>query len=68
MHWHIYLVVAVGMVFVVILKLAAGLWAGAGLSLLLLTFMALAAWNGRKEERKARAAEVEAGKQDVPQE
>jgi len=66
MHWHIYLVLAVGMVFVVILKLAAGLWAGAAFSLLLLAFAALSAWNGRAEERKARAAEVEAGKPDVP--
>lgn len=68
MHWHIYLVLAVWMVFVVILKLAAGLWAGAAFSLLLLAFAALSAWNGREEERKARAAEAEAGKPDVPQE
>jgi hypothetical protein len=54
------------MVFVVILKLAAGLWAGAVFSLLLLVFAALSAWNGREEEKKARAAVSGAPKPYAP--
>lgn len=68
MHWHIYLVAAVGMVFVVILKLAAGLWLGAAFSFLLLVFLGLRARNGREDERKARAAEIDASEPDVPRE
>lgn len=68
MHWHIYLVVAVGGLCVAILDLALGRWARAGMTLLLAASIGLAAWNGREEERKARAAEAEAGKPDVPQE
>lgn len=60
MHWHIYLVLAVGMVLMVILHLALGLWARAGFSFLLLAHVGFAAWNGREDERKARAAEADA--------
>lgn len=67
MHWHIYLVLAVGMMFVVIVDLVSGRWARAGASALVVVFLGLAAWNGREEERKARAADVAAGKPDVPQ-
>ena len=66
MHWHIYLVVAVGMVFVVIVDLVSGSWARAGASALAVVFLGLAAWNRREEERKVRAAELEAGKPDMP--
>lgn len=66
MHWHIYLVLAVGMAFVVIVDLASGRWARAGASALVVVFLGFAAWNGRAQERKARAAEMEAGKAGVP--
>ena len=68
MHWHIYLVAAVGMVFVVILKLVLGLWLAAGFSFLLLVFLGLMAWNGREDERKARTAEMDTGEPDAPRE
>lgn len=56
MHWHIYLVLAVGMVFVVIVDLASGRWARAAVSVLAVVFLGFAARNRREEERKARAA------------
>ena len=66
MHWHIYLVVAVGMLFVVIVDLASGRWLRADASALLLVLLGIAAWNGRNEERKARATKADAGMPDVP--
>lgn len=68
MHWHIYLVIAVGMVFVVIVDLTTGRWARAGLSFLLLVFLGLRAWNGREEDRKMHAAEMDASEPDAPRE
>ena len=61
MHWHIYLVLAVGMVFVVIVDLASGRWTRAGVSALVVVFLGFAAWN----RRKAHAAEMGVGKRDA---
>lgn len=66
MHWHIYAVLAVGGLCVVILDLVLGAWARAGMVLLGAASVALMAWNGREEERKARAAESDAGDADAP--
>ena len=68
MHWHFYLVVAVGMLFVVIVDLASGRWGRAGASALLLVLLGVAAWNGRENERKARAAEAHTGNPNAPRE
>lgn len=68
MHWHIYAVLAVGGLCMVILDLVLGRWARAGMVLLLSAGIALQAWNGREEERKARAAELDAGDTDASRE
>nr|WP_298130124.1 hypothetical protein [uncultured Pseudoxanthomonas sp.] len=68
MHWHIYLVLAVAGACVVILDLALGRCARAGALSLLVASIALAAWNGREEERKTRAVEREARDPDAPHE
>lgn len=68
MHWHIYLVMAVAGTGVVILHLALGRWASAGALFLLFASFALKAWNGREEERKVRAAELNAHKPGAPHE
>jgi type IV secretory pathway TrbD component len=68
MHWHIYLVLAVGGLCVVILDLVLGRWARAGMMLLMVATMGLAAWNGREDERKARAEERDAREPDAPRE
>lgn len=68
MHWHIHLVLAVGGACVVILDLALGRWARAGALSLLVASIALAAWNGREEERKTRAAARETHDPNAPHE
>ncbi len=68
MHWHIYLVLAVGMAVVVIVDLATGRWPRAGLSLLGLVCIGLIAWNGRQDERKTRASAPDAHDGDARRE
>jgi hypothetical protein len=68
MHWHIYLVLAVGGLCLLILDLALGLWARASMALLMMASMGLAAWNGREDERKARAAALDADTPDATRE
>ena len=68
MHWQLYGVVAVGMALVVIVDLASGRWARAGISFLLLAVMGIAAWNRRQNERNARAADLDAHDANAPRE
>lgn len=65
MHWLVYLVLAVGMVFVVIVDLASGRWARAALSALGAVFLGLAAWNARAREKAASALAAEADPADA---
>jgi len=68
MHWHIYLVVAVGVLCVLILDLVMGLWSRAAMSFLMFVTVAIMAWNRRDNERKARAAESDARAPDASHE
>lgn len=68
MHWHFYLAGAIAGLCVVILDLALGRWARAGMLLVLVASLGLAAWNRREDERKARAAALDADTPDTPRE
>jgi hypothetical protein len=68
MHWQLYGVLAVGMALVVMVDLASGRWARAGLSFLLMAVMGIAAWNRHQDERNARAVDPGAHGANAPRE